>query len=449
LSLFTTALIALGIVSQASASSTATIGSTTYTVVYITGSTAFRANVFTAVENNVFDSNSYTTQPASGLSGSSSKYNIYGNIGGVPYLLSFDFTGSEAGLAALQDVAVSNPNTAPTLSGYSSGTVNLPGTPLPTAFVNPLGGAAVTAQPDLAFADTSRAVSLTAANVVLKDYGIVAVIPFTWAKGVFTTPDSSWNDLVNITDPQANLLLSTEQTASFFTGNVNDQDDVYLIGRNKGSGTRVNTMLDTLHGVNNGVVQYVPGNTTYSGGALTVGTVESLATAGLVEVDNDGFDSGGGVANTLLFPVDGALDQYSSQIITVGYLGFADFNGTDYGHGVIPLTLNGVEESDGAIQNGTYSFWGHEHLYGTVGQASTSPGGKIAQLLAGTTVNESLGTAFHSTGALESSFGLTGGGRELNPLAATAVSGTASAALDAATVHADKAGDAGYASQQN
>jgi hypothetical protein len=60
-----------------------------------------------------------------------------------------------------------------------------------------------------------------------------------------------------------------------------------------------------------------------------------------------------------------------------------------------------------------------------------------------------LGTAFHSTGALESSFGLTGGGRELNPLAATAVSGTASAALDAATVHADKAGDAGYASQQN
>ena len=51
----TAALVSLGLISMASvasASSTATISGTTYTVVYITGSTAFPANIFTAVESN-------------------------------------------------------------------------------------------------------------------------------------------------------------------------------------------------------------------------------------------------------------------------------------------------------------------------------------------------------------------------------------------------------------
>jgi hypothetical protein len=442
--LITAGLLAAGLISTASASSTAVIGGTTYTVVYVSGSTAFRANVYTAVSTALFDSNSFATQPATGVSGSTSTYNIYGNIGGTPYLLSFDFTGSEAGLASLQNVAVSNPNTDPSLPGYSSGTVDLPGTPLPTGFINPSTLVAnVTAQPDLAFSDTSKAVSLTAGNTALTDYGVVAVIPFVWAKGYFVSPDSSWTDLTNITDPQANLQLSGSQIASFFTGKAGDQDDVYTIGRNKGSGTHVNCMLDTEHGVSTAVDQWVPGNTTYSGGTPTVGTVENLSVSGLVDIGNDGFDSGSGVAKTLDFNVAGATDQYSAQIITLGYLGMSDYLGTAQPGGAVALSLNGVPENDGNIQNGAYSFWGHEHLYGTVGQSSTSPGGVIALKLAGPNKNETMGTTFKGTGSvLETSFG-TSGGREANPNA------TQSTALDPATVHADKTGDLGYPSQQN
>jgi hypothetical protein len=445
--LITAALLAVGLISQASASSTATIGGTTYTVVYITGSTAFRANVFTAVSTSLFDSTP-TTQPASGVTGSTSAYNIYGTIGGSPYLLSFDFTGSEAGLASLQNVAVSNPNTDNSLVGYSGGAVNLPGTPQPTGFISPTGGSAVTAQPDLAFSDTSKAVSITAANVSLVDYGIVAVIPFTWAKGKDSSPDSSWTHLTNITDPQANLQLGGGQTASFLTGYPADGDDVYTIGRNKGSGTRVNTLLDTLHGVGNAVDQWVPANAQYVGGTPTFegSTTTTLAAdGGLSEVVNDGFDSGSGVAKTLALDVNGYNDGYTN-VITIGYLGVSDFQGTAFPGGAVALTLNGVVENDATVQSGNYSFWGHEHLYGTVGQSTSSPGGFIARKLAGTTDNTQMGTAYVTAGsALETSFG-TGGGREANPYTTTAA---ASTAIDPATVHADKTGDTGYPSQQN
>jgi hypothetical protein len=239
------------------------------------------------------------------------------------------------------------------------------------------------------------------------------------------------------------LEFGAFQIASFFTGNVADQDDVYVVGRNKGSGTRVNTMLDTLHGVGNTVDQWVPKDTTYSAGALTFGAVQALSAAGgLVDVGNDGYDSGSGVAKTLGDDLHGATDAYG-PILTIGYLGLSDFNGTALPDGAVALTLNGVAENDGNIQNGTYSFWGHEHLYGTVGQATTSPGGVIALKLAGSSKNEKLGTAFVTTGSvLETSFG-TGGGNEANPNA------TMSTALDPKTVHADKTGDTGYASQQN
>ena len=298
------------------------------------------------------------------VSGSTSAYNAYGNIGGAPYLLSFDFTGSEAGLAALEGNAIPNPNTASGLTGYSSGTVNLPGTPKPTGFVNPNNTAAtLSATPDLALSDTSQAVSLSSAQPALADYGVVAIIPFVWAKGNFPSPaDSSWNDLVNVSDAQLAYFLSGAQVASFFTGRAADTDDVYLIGRNKGSGTRVNTLLDAQYGVNVAVDQFVPANTTYSGGALTVATLTTIAAAGnLTEVVNDGFDSGSGVAKTLAASLAGATDG-QAQTITLGYLGLSDYQGTAQPGGAVALTLNGVPENDATVQNGTYSFWGHEHL---------------------------------------------------------------------------------------
>jgi len=453
--LITSALLALGLVSSASAASSVTLNGTNYTVVYITGSTAFRGNVYTAVTSTVFDSNAYMTQGSP--SSSAAAYNIYGTISGTPTLLSFNWTGSEAGLAALTATAISNPNTAGSLTNYSGGTVNLPGTPNATGYINAsTGSGTVTAAADLAFSDTSQAVSLSAAKPAFVDYGIVAIIPFTWGKGKLTgAQSSSYTNLVNVSTPQLKYLCGGQQIASFFTGQAGDTNNIYLIGRNKGSGTRVNMLLDTQKGTSaSGTVdQWVPADSYYattSQNALTFGTVEALTSAGgLVEVVNDGYDSGSGVVKTLADDLNGSTDA-NGQVITVGYAGISDWQGSGQGlaGGAVALTENGVGESDGAVETGTYSFWGHEHLYGVHGQSTTSAGGVVALYLTGSAYNVSQGTLSTAAGPLESSFG-TGGGREANPFSHAAATGTASSALDPAVVHANKPSDAGYPSQQN
>jgi hypothetical protein len=439
-------LVSAGMVTSAYATGSVIIGGTTYDVVYFTGSTAFRANVFNAITNTVngtFDS-APTLQGAGGVTptSASNNYNAYGTIGGTPYLISFDFSGSEAGIAALEDEASGIPNPYNNKLG-SSTTAVLPGTPEPTSFINPLNTSQLqTEVADLAMADTSQAVSLSAGNAACTDYGIVACVTFEWCKGFMSTKDQSYNDFVNITDPQANNQLSASQIANYFTGNAADQDDVYTVGRNKGSGTHDNTMLDTQHGVYNTVDQTAVANATYVAGAITPGTVEPITTAGgIVDIGNDGFDSGSGTAATCECDAAGATDIYDSQIILLGYLGINDALNVVKAGGVA-LTLNGVTENDANVINGTYSFWGHEHLYGIPGQSRTGIAGFVAEKMAGSSKNEQLGSSSTAGGSFESTFAAThSGGDE----ASTAWATTQSPAMDPKVMNADKPSDAGYA----
>ena len=53
------------------------------------------------------------------------------------------------------------------------------------------------------------------------------------------------------------------------------------------------------------------------------------------------------------------------------------------------LPFNGVFESDSGVVNGTYSYWGQEHLLGTVGQSPSSQAGVAASaIVAGLLANE-------------------------------------------------------------
>ena len=464
-SLITAALLAVGLVTSASASSTVTpFGtSTTYTEVFITGSTAFRAFVFNAVTavntgtntGALFDSAPTVKAKGGGAASiSTSQYIAYGNIGGSPYLLNFDLTGSEAGLAAVYNASAGTSQTVtyPVAGPLFTGTANLAGTPNPSGFVDPTSSSypgTVTASADLAFADTSAAVSLNPTqNGTLTDFGIVAVIPFLWAKGYNSSPDSSWSDLANVSIPQLSYELTGAKKASYFTGKTADTDKVYLIGRNKGSGTRVNTFLTLNYGLAKPIVQYAPANSTYNSTVLTISsaTPTTISTIGLDTVANDGFDSGGGVATTLEY------DNKNSSLITLGYIGLPDFLGTQTS--AFPptaLTLDGVAENDGTILNGQYAFWGHEHLYG---QASPSTAAlTVADALTGYetvnagTPNETLGARGTAAGSLEAVFynnptsATLAGGREANPNAQS------SYAIDPALMLADKPSDSGYPSQ--
>src|SRR5882757_1329448 len=95
---FTTALVALGIISSASAAVTNEL--------HVTGSTAFRGNFFTAATaaaGGIFDAPGATALPAGANSGSG-LITYVGKIGGVNYALECSWTGSEAGIANVDGV---------------------------------------------------------------------------------------------------------------------------------------------------------------------------------------------------------------------------------------------------------------------------------------------------------------------------------------------------------
>lgn len=455
---YTSALIALGIVSAASvamADSTVVIGGVTYKEIFFTGSTAARANVYdaaTAASGGVFTA--APTLVPSTATNATGNYDAYGTIGTTPVCICFDFTGSEAGLYALEHQSAGY--TYSVANSAFTGTETLPGTPNPTAFVNPNGGANFSAQADIAMSDSSQAVSLSASLGALKDWGLVGAIPFEWLKGYNSNPtlggtDTSYTHLTNLTDPQANVLLTAgNQIADYFTGNTADQDSVFAVGRNVGSGTHVNTMLDTQHGLGVGNFdQWALANVNYSstGNALTfVGTNATTLTTvteagGIIDLGADGFDSGSGVSGTLIYDENGA--QYQGfQIILLGYAGISDAKNAIAG-GSVALTLNGVAANDEAIEYGEYSYWGHEHMYSVPSPdaAITTTAEAFVGSAANSSPNENFGSGNTLGGAFGSGAGQFGGG-EANP------GSTVSSIIAPSNMQAYKPlGDSGYAQQ--
>src|SRR5215472_9428901 len=98
----TAALIALGIVSQASADN----------VVYLTGSTAFRGTLYNVLHTagSVFDG--AVTEAEFGSSQSGANYMLFhGNINGTPTYIDCAWSGSEAGIASASNVTIDNDGT--------------------------------------------------------------------------------------------------------------------------------------------------------------------------------------------------------------------------------------------------------------------------------------------------------------------------------------------------
>ena len=439
--LITGAMLALGLVSSARAA--ATFGSTN--IVYITGSTAFRAGLFETLTNNastpcLFDVGTPVSNPSGAASGTSAYY-VVGKISGNYVMVSVSLTGSEAGLASLNGTTVTYPSPANAAIGHPvAGNVTLPGTPTPTSFKDPVAQANATpgtAVPDLAFADTSIAVSLYP-NASVVNHGIVAVIPFIWAKGYNTVPDDGWSNLLNVTSQTLPVEFNSAQSLSFFTGNPNHSGLVYLIGRNVGSGTRANTLLDQFvqNKVGN-VKQYVATTAGYTNGVLTVGDKNQPIVGGagvhLVSVNGEGFDSGAGVIATL------STDTHGTGFYTLGYSGLGDATSlrdntyATYGGTGQLLTVDGVQENDGNVINGAYHMWGHEYLYGNTATAANTTVTAVANKLAGTTLNTSLPSFSTTDSALESK-GKLGG--------ATATA--RSLFIDPALMHCDRPSGSDY-----
>ena len=138
----TAALLALGIVSQAGADP----------VVYLTGSTAFRSTVDTALLNNtgtnnggVFDSGSVTYVTYGNANPLSANYLVvHGTInnGATPLYLDVAWSGSEAGIASVCNTTLKN-------TDRNGNVINLAGSPEQWLNVNAvaLNGSAISTNP--------------------------------------------------------------------------------------------------------------------------------------------------------------------------------------------------------------------------------------------------------------------------------------------------------------
>jgi hypothetical protein len=388
----TSALVALGVVSLAGAAQAATNNP----VVYITGSTAARATFYAAATTagQIFDATGEPSGDPKAVSpspGSGANQIVYeGNVGGVLVDIDCSWTGSEAGIASVAGQPLNQTLDNPQL-GLANGSYALPGVP-PTFYTQSSGWTTTSALsgisgapsvPDLSMADTSQAVSQTPKSLYnLTDYGVVGIVPFTFMKGYQKTPNAAWNNTANITTAQINQLIGAPQPANFLTGVATDStNSVAICGRNLGSGTRANGLLNFQYGINVPVDQYAF-RVSYVGGVLTQDTTSYVPDGnGLVEVFNDGFDSGGNVAKEL--NVDGS----NQGIVLVGYLGISDAAAAAVatsgqislgGGNATYMTWNGVYESDSGVVNGSYTYWGQEHLLGTIGQSPTSQAGLVA-----------------------------------------------------------------------
>lgn len=390
--LLSAAAVALGIISQAHADP----------VVYVTGSTAFRSIVFaslssTAGTNNggVFDSTpavQYGTYgnatPASG-----SYMVFHGNIAGSPVYIDCAWSGSEAGIASACNTSLTNVDRNGVqipLAGSPQTWLNVSNVTLAaggfTASTNPAANSGffegASRQADLSQADTSQAISFTPPTpslplTQLQDFGVEAIVTFTLSRNNQPNPSNEWTHCSNVTLPQLSVLFADGVVpAGFISGNPTDDDfSVYLVGRNLGSGTRMNMLGDSQYGAHKAVQQF----------SIGFGVEETPHQQLLVltnEGDN-GYESGGDVAKALAItnstPNSGSCQQkdpFNGGVgwFALGYLGPSDAASAGNFGGVPTtswVTVDGVLSSNQAIENGSWWFWGHEHLYGRNGISGT------------------------------------------------------------------------------
>ena len=338
------------------------------TIIRITGSSAFRANINNILKNDQGQCGGPFNVVGNPWQSTSNQLVFQNQTGSL--CIKTSFTSSEAGLAALGGMALYDNNNIP---GQASSV--LPGTPLPV-FLDTATGTILNdvSVPDVAMADTSPG-STFSPGVQIADQGTVGIVPFVWMKGV-NNGQVNWTNLSNLTSAQIAVLLAYgQQNLSFFTGKSADSGaSVVMIGRNLGSGTRANALLAVDYGLFIYVQQYAVSPVYVNGLLVNASNLTThISDAAIKSIGNDGFNSGSGVANTLLMTPNGALTtipiSYLSLIdaATVQTLAAAASDPTKSQY----LTLNGVPYSDAAVVNGTYDFWGHEHLVTGMNLSST------------------------------------------------------------------------------
>jgi len=353
------------------------------TDIYITGSTAFRAQVYAALgdmnlavqQGRTSSANTFTFI---GRAGDPLHIGFSADVIGVYYNVYCAFSGSVEGISALI-----NPGNA---------LYDLPGSPGAGQFVNDGVDFAFSdvlqSSTQLALQRAQRLVFLPADTV-----GGVAVQPFCIAGNAAAAAKISNLTSYNVLD----VLDFGGLDLSLLTGVQTDAGTQVLgCGRYNLSGTRATTELDNAdpYGINDTLLQYalataqnvIPSGLLSTDGNAPAGTywgqlVSMTLPDNVTPLDNtgtNGYFSGGNVGVALDYSsVNSTVDPTMSYVAPViGYISFSDAqsklaSSTTHllkdGNGV--FTWNGQNPgvpgnwNITGVENGTYTFWSYEHLY--------------------------------------------------------------------------------------
>ena len=342
-----------------------TLGVSNAATVYLTGSTAVRGTVQAAL-----------LDPVSGVFASAPTYTVWdggsgpnnagngGNYmtfigtanatnGGGPLVIKCHWSGSEAGIHDVASGLSQNFLTDAQSDNADHGT-NQPGPTFDHAAVN------------LAMGDNAQQFSQYS---VLKGFTAIAsnkfvcVIPFTFVRN-----NGLWTG-TNITSSMFIQAQGLGCPRAVFSGNAADVNDfMYISGRDKDSGTRVNTFGDTGYGIGTPANQIEMNN---------AGDMQLVNGTYFGEI---GFSSGGTLARTMGSDTttkdDQALGLPGNGFSVVAYLSRGD---ADTALGLTPthateLAYNGVVQSRANVIEGTHTLWGNEFIFAVNGVSGVSLG---------------------------------------------------------------------------
>ncbi len=358
------------------------------TVVHITGSTAFRAAVHSAITNILEPGFVYAYTGTSFTGASQAIFTGTAISGGISVIIKTSWSGS---LAGIETVSQAVPSTVGTFLTNSTSQSAAGTASAPAVYDAPL-------IPEVCMSDGFQFTSQYPSPVLTAQ--TVGAVTFKFLKN-FNAPA----DLTNMTPLLAQALWENGSLPlSMFSGNPSDSNTiVYAIGRDPDSGTRKTAFLET--GVQTFVssltpaivVQYQPLNASgvvnkANPAAITsqqFWPAETVDSINFVQGDA-GYSSGGDLAWAM---------RATSPYIYVTYLGLSDAATAEAGDAV-ELTYNGIPYSDAAVQNGLYTYWTYEQLDYLPTYGTTDANGKaVADSLAAniTTNTASLAGEFLST----------------------------------------------------
>jgi len=361
--------------------------------IYITGSTAYRAATIAAIQamlGATNGNNTPTAQSNSTLAKASAVNWINKTYNGHSVNIKVSFYGSVGGVQT-----VSNAIEWPFLKDSASGTVTFD--PTVSANVTSLG---VMAVPQIALSDTYQSSTPFTDNLLAND-AIVGICPFRWiaspglASGLSFTPQLAQAVFSGGNAPLAMLTgltadRTTTTSVSILGSTSTKPKQLFALGRDADSGTRLTAFAEAGIGVSATVIQYkatLSGTSVASHGAYPGATLNGI----VYDDGNMGYNSGGTVA-TVMRATTSAIGGYYVTYLSKSDAATAIAAADSTGSAATALNWNGVAYTDTAVTEGQYTFWGYEHvLYGTLSGDAGVFAPALATAIKGT--NSSTGTA--------------------------------------------------------